>query len=80
MVGDPVERDGQDQLARPSRPPERALGLTHAVPRAHDPPQDVGQPRPDMINRRIEPPPGVDLGAARVGHLAGPAPAAGDRR
>ena len=45
IVRDPVEREGQHQLARSRRPAERGLRLAHALAGANHPPQDVGEAR-----------------------------------
>ena len=54
MVREPVEREGEHQLAGPRRPAERLLGVAHALARADHPPEHVAQAaaRPPSPPRR----------------------------
>src|SRR3546814_13991617 len=61
MIGEAIEREAEDELARARRPAERAFGHRHPLTRAHHAPQDVRKPRAHARDRGIEAALGVDL-------------------
>ena len=66
IVGDPVEREGQHELAGARRPAKRGFGIPHPFAGADDAPQDVGQARTGCGDRSIEAALGIELRAVEV--------------
>src|SRR3546814_11245215 len=69
MIGEAIEREAEDELARARRPAERAVGHRHPLTRAHHAPQDVRKPRAHARDRGIEAALGVDLRGGGIGWL-----------
>lgn len=73
IVGDPVERQRQDEPTGPRGPAERPFSLRHRFARTHNAPQYIGKAWTGHGNSGVEPTAGIDLGvggSSRIGRAA----------
>jgi hypothetical protein len=67
VIRDPVECDGQHELACARGPTKCTFGLAHPVPRADHAPKNIGKARAGACDGGLETATSVDLRSAEVG-------------